>query len=574
MPAPPIGALPVALRLRFLIVKCLLLFAAAFARVMRPLSKARRPPGGTVCLPKDDSDPAGRARETEQALSEYPLVSMSERFALDCPRWPHLTVPLLPPRERYPALMFIPKAAVRLALSVDLSTEARWASADAPRSLYWPLRAPEAAQTADDDARFVRWRLQGPNAGWLRRCSSPEAMRAEGASSATLARVAPRDSDLADLYVVNHHPLLNALPTLPGRHLAGAMAFFRREADGSLKPAGIQLTGCDGRVVFFSPDDGAAWKLARSWFQCADMHVHEAVSHFLWTHIVGEKFLLATARRLPWRHPVRRFLAPHFEFTLNANYNSGTALVGFNGIFERAFSAGWRGTGGLIQRADLIWHFDRMILPRQIAARDVAGIADYPCRDDALLIWNALEEHAAAYVDLWYPSDDAVRTDPEIRSWSEELHGWIGDRGFPAVEDRPTLRVVLAAVLFNDVQHTLVNALQYDAFAYPPAWPSSMWEPPPSGDISSSVAEGLLLSSLPPVRQTLEAIRATYAFSIQFNMLGRGLRRYHSGPSLALMDRLQDRLKEVTKVIEQRNAKRSHPYRIALPARVSNSINA
>ena len=576
-PVPANTRLSIGLRLRFLVVKLLLLFAAAWARIFRSWSKVRRPPAGPVCLPRDDTDPKGRSRQIDTASHEYRLVPMSDRFGLEIPQWGHLTVPSLPPHELYPPLMLIPKAAIRLALTIDLSTDSIWSSAEEQRSLYWPLRPPESALAADDDARFTRWRLQGPNAGWLRRYRTSAELRDDGASAETLACVAPHESDLSHLYVVNHHRLLESLPTLPGRELTAPIAFFRHDAaavQDVLRPAGIQLTDQAGRSHFFSPEDGGAWKLARAHFQCADMHVHEAVSHFLWTHIVGEKFLLATARRLPWRHPIRRLLAPHFEFTLNANHNSGTALVGFRGIFEKAFSAGWRGTAALILRAEAMWRFDRMIPPLQIAARDLGDLSKYPCRDDGLLLWHALKEHAGAYVDLWYASDLDVREDAEIQAWSAELHGWLGDRGFPRVEDRPSLRLVLAAILFNDVQHTLVNALQYDAFAFPPAYPSTMRQPPVAAGDSSRDAHDALVAGLPTVRQTLEAIRATYAFSIQFNMLGRGLRQYHSGPSLELMDRLSQRLDEVAKIIAERNATRLYPYRVAVPSRVSNSINA
>lgn len=48
-------------------------------------------------------------------------------------------------------------------------------------------------------------------------------------------------------------------------------------------------------------------------------------------------------------------------------------------------------------------------------------IPDYPYAVDGLEIWSAIKTWVTDYISLYYPSDSAVATDPELQSWWTEI---------------------------------------------------------------------------------------------------------------------------------------------------------
>jgi hypothetical protein len=74
--------------------------------------------------------------------------------------------------------------------------------------------------------------------------------------------------------------------------------------------------------------------------------------------------------------------------------------------------------------------------------------------------------------------------------------------------------------------------------------------------------------------EAVDAVRATYGFSIQYNSLGDGLLEWHDAKTVEAAQQLLNDLQRIQREIAAREASRPWPYRIALPANVSNSINA
>jgi len=68
------------------------------------------------------------------------------------------------------------------------------------------------------------------------------------------------------------------------------------------------------------------------------------------------------------------------------------------------------------------------MVPKTFALRGVDNVdqlPDYPYRDDALLIWEAIHQWVADYLALYYDGgnagDNAVLRDGELQSWLADL---------------------------------------------------------------------------------------------------------------------------------------------------------
>ncbi len=500
------------LRLRFLLVSLLLRGAAAWAAIF-----------------------VSRVRGESLASGDYATIDAKEKFGLSG-AFSYTTIKHLPRLERYPWRVRVAKTLVVAALRIPLVSPERWRSA---RELaLWTRWLPTPRLVAGADPGLGRLSVQGPNAIWIRRWED----------SAGLP---------AGVWMVDYLDLLRGVSTPEGRWLVPCAAIF----DAELGTVGIMLE-VDGRREWFVDDGSPRWRLARMFFGAADLFVHEAVSHLLWTHLHAEAVILAAAQHLPLGHAVRRLFGPHFAFTLQANENSGRVLLGTGGVFDRAFAAGWTGAAELFARGDVAWRFSRMIPSEDVEERGVAALSEYPWRDDALTLWAPVHLYAQRVVARTWTSEDAIAMDSPLQAWSNAMVARFGAGGWPPCRDRESLARVLAACLFLNVRHTLVNAQQYDMYGYPPAWPAILRVGPPMA--GQAVAEETLIEALPDRGQTLDTIRATFAFSIQYNRLGvaGGDEEFRAG------------LHAAAAVIAAREAERATPYRISLPDAVSGSINA
>ncbi len=533
----------------------------------------RPPPDLRVALPQYDRDPA-RARELALAKQQYALVPIAEK--LDLPvAWNHRTVDRLPAQDKYTGALKLPKLALVIALGKKLTVpgqaEERWDSLAELDTAYEQLGLPAVRDLWNDDLEFARLRVSGPNPVWLKGEQSHALLSAAGLGPEGLGALPRRGSpDWADIYVVDYHePLLDAAPS-PGRYLYPCIAIFR-QVEGVLHPVGIQLQLSPGRRVWRPADASPAWSLAKVFFGSADIFVHEVISHWLWTHVIAEKLGIASARTLSWRHPLRRLIAPHLTSTLAMNFNATAILVGNGGTFDQTF-AGAAIKARLVEYGDAAWTYAHMVLPRRIEALGIGGLAYHPFRDDGLLVWNVIEQHVREYLAVVYPDDDELRADHEVAAWAAELHTDLGHQGFPRVTDRATLNEVVTAVLFNPVHHALVNSLQFDVFGWPPLSPPTVPIPMPADP--ERVTERTLIDALPSVSVTLDTIRSTFGFSAQYDTYGRHLEPFYTGPTSALLERFRKELEWVSEQINAANSKRGHPYRVARPDLIGNSIDA
>jgi arachidonate 15-lipoxygenase len=365
------------------------------------------------------------------------------------------------------------------------------------------------------------------------------------------------------------------------RYLYEPVALFDTTEQGSLRPLAIVI----GDEVFEPAEAGPQkwrWEMAKFAVQVADGNYHELFVHLARTHLVVEAFVLATHRALAPKHPLSLLLLPHFQGTLFINNSAAGSLIAHGGPIEAIF-AGTIETTQLAAADDrLAFDFAANMVPAELETRGVMGgpLTDFPYRDDALRVWNAIETWVRAYVDVYYDSDADVVADTELAAWSAEVMGQGAVQGFTAPHDRSSLALALTMVIFTgSAQHAAVNFPQRTLMTYAPNVTGAVWTP-----LDGPTTEARWVAMMPPIDkaslqlQTLELLGGVY-----FSQLGdyknasfpygawfRDEQITRSGGPL---ERFRNDLREVEAEIEKANADRSVPYPYLLPTQIPQSIN-
>lgn len=230
------------------------------------------------------------------------------------------------------------------------------------------------------------------------------------------------------------------------------------------------------------------------------------------------------------------------------------------------------------------YNFYDNMLPNDLRARGVDNpteLPDYPYRDDALLIWNAINQWVDEYIAVYYTNDTDVTGDYELRAWATELATSGKIKGFKAITTRSQLVTVVTAIIFNaSAQHAAVNFPQYSIMSYAPFSAGTGGAPAPvAGQTQASWSQ--LLPSLLAAREQI----------LLFHILGgvyyRPLGEYRDNafpylpvlldPAVAgpggPLERFRTALAGVEAAIQQRNAARARPYEHLLPSCIPSSTN-
>jgi hypothetical protein len=189
--------------------------------------------------------------------------------------------------------------------------------------------------------------------------------------------------------------------------------------------------------------------------------------HNLCLHnVILTDMAIATMNHLDSRHPIRRVLQQTFHTLLIGNReNSSGQLSGPLGFAVTLFSHPAEEVSAIAQRRlDALDFFD--FEPEEQFAR--RGTTEtpfaYPYRDNVLELWAATRDYVTAYVDLYYPTDEAVADDPAIHAWADEL-----DTLLPGGITRPEgfsrdwlVRVCATVIHLSSVEHDYLNNVVWD----------------------------------------------------------------------------------------------------------------
>jgi arachidonate 15-lipoxygenase len=304
------------------------------------------------------------------------------------------------------------------------------------------------------------------------------------------------------------------------------------------------------------------------------------------THLMSEAFAMATQRQLAVAHPLSRLLAPHLEGAMFINEAATLIIMGSLTTGDVILAAPIETLQRECGRDRLAYDFYDNMLPNDLRARGVDNadqLPDYPYRDDALLIWNAINQWVGEYVAVYYANDGDVTGDYELKAWATELAQSGKIKGFRAITTRSQLVSVVTAIIFNaSAQHAAVNFPQSSVMTYAPFSAGTGGAPAPAAAAGQSQASW---SQLLPSR--LAAQEQILLFHILGGVYYRTLGEYRDSafPYLPVLldpaitspggplDRFRNSLTSVESTIRQRNLTRTRPYEYLLPSRIPSSTN-
>ncbi|MBO9695993.1 MAG: arachidonate 15-lipoxygenase [Sphingopyxis sp.] len=471
-------------------------------------------------------------------------------------------------------------------------------SIEAYRALFATLPVPGISWMFQADAEFARLRVQGPNNMLITAVGDalPDNFPLSAAQYAAVVNGDTLAAALADerLFLLDYKPLDVLDPGTYGSFAKYAwqpMALFAVPPGGSsLVSVAIQCGQDPIDWPIFTPspvaDKGWGWEMAKFVVQVADGNYHELFTHLARTHLVIEAFAVATHRHLAEAHPVWALLVPHFEGTLFINEQAAISLIAAGGPIDHIFAGTIASSQLATVDARLAFDFHGKMPRADFAARGVgvdSALVDYPYRDDALLVWDAIHEWARQYVDLYYANDADAAADTELAAWAACLAGEAKITGFGPVTTRAQLAEICTMVMFTaSAQHAAVNFPQKDIMAFAPAVTGAGWQAAPNGQRGHDKAGWLAM--MPPMALALEQLNVLELLgSVHYRPLGDYRSNAFPYPLWFQDPRVtgaqgplawfQAALRGVEAEIVARNAGRTQPYPYLQPSLIPTSIN-
>lgn len=470
-------------------------------------------------------------------------------------------------------------------------------------AMWSTLPIPDVATNVHDDHVFAQLRVAGANPMSLTRVRGAlPAKLPLGSTAFAQVMNEPLETAIAAgrVYLADYVQLGSLAPrdatykflTGTGYNSAPIALFAVPESGGPLQAVAIQC-GQDPStaplVLRPAPDDSEhywGWQMAKTVVQTADFNFHEMFVHLGRTHLVSEAFAVATHRHLASVHPLNVLLLPHFEGDIFINALAALLIMGRQTFGDIILAGPVETAQAAAGRARLDWDFYAHMPPTEFAARGVAdttALPEYPYRDDALRVWDALRTWVVEYLGVYYASDAAVVGDTELAAWVRELATVGKVRGFRTITTRAQLADVVTMIIFTaSAQHAAVNYPQADLMTYAPFSAGAMAAPPPT--TSSGHVEADWVKMLPSV---FGALAQMYFLNLLGGVHYRPLGDYRGNdfpylpaltdPRVAGPDgplaRHHASLVSVEEAIERANANRSLPYEYLLPSKIPMSTN-
>ncbi|TMM50085.1 hypothetical protein FEV51_02510 [Qipengyuania marisflavi] len=274
-------------------------------------------------------------------------------------------------------------------------------------AIFKTIECPPIAYDFQDDLEFARLRVDGPNpmlievvsavpAGCQITSDDYAAVVSGDTLAAALADGRLFQCDYKDLSAIAEIGTTNGVQ----KYLARPVALFAVPPQSEvLVPVAIRCEPDNPACPVVTPTNSTAgqwgWQMAKFFVQVADGNYHELFAHLARTHLVIEGVAVAAHRHLANQHPIWALLVPHFEGTMFINDAAANSLIVANGPIDHIFAGTIESNQQAAATARLDFDFALKMLPTDLEARGVgvtSALADYPYRDDGLLVWQAIHD--------------------------------------------------------------------------------------------------------------------------------------------------------------------------------------
>lgn len=465
------------------------------------------------------------------------------------------------------------------------------------RDLFKEIELPEIAFTFQEDMEFANLRVAGPNSVLIEAVSSvPEkcAITADAYASVVAGDTLEAAVAQGRLFQCDYSPLSIIEPGNwedRAKFLTCPVALFAvPPGSDSLVPVAINCDPSNASSPVMTPSLDAerqwGWEMAKLVVQVADGNYHELFAHLARTHLVIEAIAVATHRHLAEVHPVWALLVPHFEGTMFINEAAATSLITPGGPIDHIFAGTIATSQKTAVEARLSFDFSQGMLPNDLTKRGVdanSALVNYPYRDDALLVWDAIENWVKEYIGTYYTSDTDVTGDTELVAWAQGIAGHGQLKGFSVPETVDELVAICTMTIFTaSAQHAAVNFPQKAIMEFAPAVTGAFWQPAP--DTQDGGTKSDWLAMMPPIALALEQLNVLYLLgSLHYRPLGSyrssqfPYPQWFQDPQImgegGPLSRFQAGLADVEEQIIARNAGRRRPYSFLMPSLIPSSTN-
>ena len=381
------------------------------------------------------------------------------------------------------------------------------------------------------------------------------------------------------------------------KYLPKPIAFFWWQKDGSsnqgkLIPIAIAIappSSAKKWEIFTPLNPDLDWCLAKTCVQIADANHHEMNSHLGRTHLLIEPFAVSTARQLAENHPLGMLLRQHFRFMLTNNFLARARLINEGGFVDKVLAGTLSESLQIATNACTSWSIKDFAFPTEIKNRGMDSkdnqgnqkLPHYPYRDDGLLLWQAIKDFVASYLQVFYPKLENIQNDLELQNWAEELAlaggGNIPDMPKKISNIEELIEIVTTIIFICGPQHSAVNFSQYEYIAFTPNMPFAAYEKI-TGAKGQFETEQDLLKFLPPQKQTGDQLEMMYILSdYRYDRLGHYDEQFENmvqGTDIEpILTKFKQDLNQVEEEIDRNNEKRIIPYPFLKPSLVLNSIS-
>lgn len=244
----------------------------------------------------------------------------------------------------------------------------------------------------------------------------------------------------------------------------------------------------------------------------------EYFRHLIATHLLVEPFGISFKRNMHHTHPVYRLLKPHFYGTILINKQALKTLIAKDGPVDKNLIAPILEIAPVLGKQVESMRFNDLFLKKDLERRGVMDERlEFPYRDDAIALWDAISKWVMSYVELYYVDDASVVNDKELQAFASEVAGpVVGIKGFGeeiylsgqspfVISSRSYLAETLTMLIFtSSCQHAAMNFAQAPFLSYSPSWPLCLVQPelPYNGPQSSVVSWAEWRHWFPSLEQT------------------------------------------------------------------------